>query len=565
MISIMRKLIVFMLSFIMVVLPMTAMAEVGGTTNPVFSDMPGDWSTEALQNAIKNGLLTGFDGKIMPKDNLTRAQMAAIINRAFGATGKASLEMFADVKAGDWFYDDMAKAVSMGTFKGEGNKLNPNAPITREEAFVVLVRALKLSSSDVIPTGFVDSSYISTWAKNEVFSLINAGYVAGSNGYINPKNNITRAEFAKIMDNIIKVYVKEAGEHTTLSTGNVIVNVPGVTLKDLTISGDLIVADGVGDGDLILDNVNVSGRMVVRGGGINSIIIRGDSKVGRLIISRVDGAIRVVTEDGAIVDVVNVDDGLDQVIIEGTVGDVEIETEVPVIFINAKVESVVVSASNAQLTVDENSKVEQIIVEASNITIDGEGKVKEILAKSTSSDSSFTTPDTLITTEEGASGISGTGGVEIPEGTTAKNDKDPDEPADIKKPVSTPSKGGSDKEKELELKSASMGDAQVDVTGNIIDVYFDLNKSPGTIEAVFNKRVSIVEISTDKNVDIEFKDVEDTVEEDLPDKGYTLEMPIATIITQSHLDFFGDTVYVTVRDNDGQELEFTINLIPNQD
>ena len=454
-----------MLSLIMVIIPLTATAEVGGTTSPIFSDMPEDWSTEALQNAIGNGLLTGFDGKVMPKDNLTRAQMATIINRAFGATEKASLEGFADVNSGDWFYDEMAKAVQMKTFKGEGNKLNPNTPITRTEAFVVIARALKLESSSVIPAGFNDLANIPEWAKGELYALINAGYIAGSNGYINPLNNISRAEFAKVMDNIFKAYIKEAGEYTEVESGNLVVNVPGVTLKDLTISGDLIVADGVGHGDLILDNVNISGRMVVRGGGENSIIIKGGSKVASLIVSRVDGAVRILTEDGAIVEAIYIDDGEDKVIIEGPIGQLEISTDVPVILVNSNIESVTVSAPNAELTIDEGSKVESLVVseisenskisvegnvasanvEAPKATIEGNGEVKEVLVTSTSKDTSITTPSTKITTEEGATNVTGTGGVLIPEGTTANNDKDTSKPAVVEptKPEDKPSTGGS--------------------------------------------------------------------------------------------------------------------------
>jgi len=40
-----------------------------------FTDMPNDWSKTALENAVNNGLLNGNDGKIMPKDNLTRMRL----------------------------------------------------------------------------------------------------------------------------------------------------------------------------------------------------------------------------------------------------------------------------------------------------------------------------------------------------------------------------------------------------------------------------------------------------------------------------------------------------------
>jgi hypothetical protein len=83
-----KKILSIILSLIMVLglIPLNAVGEVGGETTkmtPAFSDMPNDWSTKALENAVRNGLLNGADGKIMPKENLTRAQMATIINRGF--------------------------------------------------------------------------------------------------------------------------------------------------------------------------------------------------------------------------------------------------------------------------------------------------------------------------------------------------------------------------------------------------------------------------------------------------------------------------------------------------
>ena len=44
--------------------------------------------------------------------------MAAVINRAFGAKESADISGYTDVKATDWFYSEMAKAVGMGTFQG---------------------------------------------------------------------------------------------------------------------------------------------------------------------------------------------------------------------------------------------------------------------------------------------------------------------------------------------------------------------------------------------------------------------------------------------------------------
>lgn len=580
----MKKLIVLMLSLFLVISPITAMAEVGGTTTKSileFSDMPEDWSTAALLNAIENGLLTGFEGKIMPKENLTRAEMATVINRAFGATEKASINMFTDVKPSDWFYDEMAKAIQMKTFKGSGQGLNPNAPITREEAFLVLTRAIKLGSTDSIPAGFLDLDNISDWAKGEVYSLLNAGYISGSNGYINPNKNITRAEFAQVMNNILSSYVNKSGEYTTLPEGNVMLNVAGVTLKNLTIAGDLVIGDGVGDGDVTLDNVTVTGRMVVRGGGENSIIIKGQSNLGQIIVARVDGAVRIFTETGSIVESIYVDDGEDRVILEGNIETLVVQSNVPIILVNANVENITVESINSQITVDEDSsvdnllisstatgtsinvegKVNSIVTEAPKTTIEGTGTVTAVEVKEGASDTNIETPETKITVQDGVTGTTGTGGVAIEEGTTVENNKDITK-APIVEKEDTPSTGGSGSSTTaLRLISASLGDNDVTVDGNDITVEFDLGTVPGTIIANFNKAVTIKEIKTNVLGLVSFSDVEDKVGSNLPSTSSKLTLPISTIITQNHLTVFGDEVIVTVRANNGDTETYTINLI----
>lgn len=238
----------------------------GKSENPTFPDMPNDWSTAALENAVANGLLQGADGKILPNDNLTRAQMATVITRAFGATVKGDLKGFSDVKTDDWFADYMAKAYKMGVIQGSDGKLNPNDSITRQEVFAIIARALKLEPAVRINKSFTDINEISDWAKGEVYGLINAGYIQGSDGKLNPKGKITRAEFAQVFDNILKQYIQMEGTVSVTKKGNIMINKAGVTLTNSTIDGDLIIGDGVGDGEVTLDNVKIIGRLVIRGG-----------------------------------------------------------------------------------------------------------------------------------------------------------------------------------------------------------------------------------------------------------------------------------------------------------
>lgn len=228
-----------------------------------FSDFPTDWSAPAMTHAVQNGLLNGSDGKILPKGLLTRAQMATMVNRAFASSAKASLTSFTDMVPGAWHYDEMAKSVQMGVFQGADGKLSPNDPITREQAFAVLARAFGLADGRTAALNkFSDGAQISSWAKGAVAALVEQGYVSGADGALNPKSYITRAEFAQVMDALVAAYGDQDLKDQTVE-GNLILR-SNNTLENVSVKGDLILADGVSAATL--KNVTVTGRLVVRGG-----------------------------------------------------------------------------------------------------------------------------------------------------------------------------------------------------------------------------------------------------------------------------------------------------------
>ena len=228
-----------------------------------FSDFPTDWSAPAMTHAVQNGLLNGSDGKILPKGLLTRAQMATMVNRAFASSAKASLTSFTDMLPGVWHYDEMAKSVQMGAFQGADGKLNPNDPITREQAFAVLARAFGLADGKASSLDkFSDGAQVSSWARGAVAALVEQGYVTGADGALNPQSYITRAEFAQVMDALVAAYGDQDLKDQTVE-GNLILRTNS-TLENVTVKGDLILADGVSAASL--KNVTVTGRLVVRGG-----------------------------------------------------------------------------------------------------------------------------------------------------------------------------------------------------------------------------------------------------------------------------------------------------------
>lgn len=384
-----KRIFTILMAVMLVVCYIPGMAFAGTDENatktevPTFVDMPNDWSKTAIENAVTNGLIKGYQGTdglyIKPNGTLTRAEMATVVNRAFGAQEKTTLSGANDIISGAWYEVEMAKAVKMGTMKMD-SQMRPNVNITRQEACTILARAFKMkSSSKTALNSFADKASVASWAEESLSALVEKGYMSGANGNLNPTANMTRAEFAKIMDNMVKQYIKTEGSvEKVVEKGNVMINVPGVTLKNVTVNGNLIIGDGVGNGEFTLDSVKVTGDTIVRGGGVNSIIIKGDSDIGNVVVAKVDGNVRVAVEGNAKVSVVVIEDGKNDIKVEGKITTLKVEAETPVVIQKAEITNVEVAAKNATVTVSKDATVKNLKVEAAKTSLKIDGTVKTV-------------------------------------------------------------------------------------------------------------------------------------------------------------------------------------------
>ena len=257
------------------------------------------WYAEAVSAAVDNGLLYGKSATILdPNGDMTRAEMAAIINRSFGCYVKADISKYTDVAKSKWYYDDVAMAVQMGTYNGRSSSsMAPDAPITRQEAMTVVARALELdydSYSKTDLSAFSDRSEISNWALPYVRAMVGADYIHGRGKILAPLDNITRSEFAQIFYNIIGTYIVSKGTYDKDIKGSVLIRTDDVELKNLTVDGDLIIGCGAADGKITLDNVIVKGRLLVWGGGTKAVYCNNGTNMPAVVVARVDDAVKVI-------------------------------------------------------------------------------------------------------------------------------------------------------------------------------------------------------------------------------------------------------------------------------
>lgn len=77
----------------------------------------------------------------------------------------------------------------------------------------MITRAMKIANMNIEASAmnindklslYKDSNNISNWAINSVINCLNFNVVTGYDGYLNPKNNITRAETVTIMRTMLQ-------------------------------------------------------------------------------------------------------------------------------------------------------------------------------------------------------------------------------------------------------------------------------------------------------------------------------------------------------------------------
>lgn len=298
-----RKRILAMILAVASCLSLAVSASAAGTTTRKATDFKDydrtAWYAAAVSAAVDNGLLYGKSATVIdPNGDMTRAEMAAIINRSFGCYKAADISQYKDVSKNKWYYKDVALAVQMGTYNGRSSSsMAPDAPITREEAMTVVARALELDYDSYSKTDlskFSDRNKISNWALPYVRAMVGADYIHGRTKGLEPLDNITRAEFAQIFYNIIGTYIVSKGTYDKDIKGSVLIRTDDVELKNLTVDGDLIIGCGAADGKIVLDNVTVKGRLLVWGGGTKAVCCNAGTNMPAVVVARVDDAVKVI-------------------------------------------------------------------------------------------------------------------------------------------------------------------------------------------------------------------------------------------------------------------------------
>ena len=181
-----------------------------------FSDMTNHWAKNAVNDMGSRMVVDGTgNGMFSPDLEITRAEFAAILVRGLGLKLENGAAPYSDVKSSDWFSSAVNTAYSYRLISGfEDGTFRPNDKITREQAMVILSKAMAITglkdklleqSTDTALRPFEDAAEVAAWAQSSVADNVQAGIVFGRNGaLLAPKGNMTRAEVAAIIQRLLQ-------------------------------------------------------------------------------------------------------------------------------------------------------------------------------------------------------------------------------------------------------------------------------------------------------------------------------------------------------------------------
>lgn len=265
------------------------------STAPVFAagftDTAGHWAESEIDKWNALGLVQGSGGSFNPDGYITRGEMAQLAANLMKYRVSA-VNTFYDLGY-EWYRDAILKANAAGVMLGSGGYVRPRDNITRQEAAALICRLLNIDEVSG-SAGFADDASIASWASPSVNALKRRGFISGvGNNLFAPNSYITRAALVKLLDNAVSGVYNTAGVYSNSGlSGVTVINASGVTLRNMTISGDLIIAEGVGDGSVSLENVTITGAVTVKGGGRRTVELSNCS-IPTLDVDRAEAEVRL--------------------------------------------------------------------------------------------------------------------------------------------------------------------------------------------------------------------------------------------------------------------------------
>lgn len=171
-----------------------------------FSDIQNHWAGLFIEGLATQGIISGFpDRTFRPNQAMSRAEYAAVLQKAFQKIAKRPYVPFVDVPARHWAAPAIQKAFETGFISGyPGNRFRPDASIARMEVLISLTTGLEITSDfipdikAILPQLYQDQAQIPSYAIEKIVAATDVGFVVNFPNLkqLRPLETATRADVA---------------------------------------------------------------------------------------------------------------------------------------------------------------------------------------------------------------------------------------------------------------------------------------------------------------------------------------------------------------------------------
>lgn len=374
-------------SLLVLVIILTSVFPAYAASKKSTNDIAGHWAENDLVAMVNSGIMGGYpDGSMKPNRYVTIAETVKIINKAFNIVGAGDVYSipYTDVKPYEWYSTDIALAVENGYLLSiaPGKQLKPNAPATREQIGAMFAQVMGLESKSLDSVSkFTDYASITPGYNYFFAAAVKEGLFAGyPDNSLKPKATVTRGIISAVTNRAMIQNQPAELHQIFVGPNDILIDTPGSTLTNKIVD-NVWITSSVAEGTVTLDNVKVRGKLVIKGGGPNSVVVKGESDIPLVYMEKESKNLRLKVEKPAIVGTVNVNAGslnyitgeIESLITNVRRGEVRVD--------KAKIKTIEVKGEDSDLYIDKSSEINTLTVNRSavNAYMELDGKITSVV------------------------------------------------------------------------------------------------------------------------------------------------------------------------------------------
>ena len=193
-----------------------------------FSDVGKHWAKSEIMYLSDRNIIGGYsDGTFKPNEPITRSQAASMLIKALKIplTENTSVA-FKDVSKKSPYYQILATVNEKGILRGDNGYMRPGEKTSRAQMAAILRRAFDMPLDK--QATFIDVTP-SHWAYQDINGIAKQRVAGGSNGKYMPSDSVTRAQFSAFLVRAMDDKMKLSNYHSYVSTKGKTVEQGGFT------------------------------------------------------------------------------------------------------------------------------------------------------------------------------------------------------------------------------------------------------------------------------------------------------------------------------------------------